>query len=257
MIEAFTTPWGTRLEVHRQLDSTSRRAWQLGEAGADAGCVVVADRQTGGRGRRGRTWHSPAGLNLYFSLLLRPDLALDVVPALALAAGAALCRSLDLYHLKPRIKWPNDVFANERKLAGILAELKPAGQGVDFVVIGIGINVNAGPDSFPLELRGAATSLKIETGREHSRSALLERVLKNLHTMLPQCGSGGLGSGLKDYIEERFFLAGRRVAIVSGKQKVYCRPQGIDTLGRLQVQDDGGCTQFFSAGEAQLLKKEM
>ena len=158
MIEPFRSPWGTEGVSFQTLDSTSRYLWQQALEGAPHGLVVVAEQQVSGRGRSGRQWHSPAGLNLYFSVLLRPHLQLDQVPQLSLVIAAALWKVLADECSGLKIKWPNDLLCQGRKLAGILAEMKPGIGKAEFVVVGIGLNVNAKVSDFPSELQSLVTS---------------------------------------------------------------------------------------------------
>src|SRR5207248_2338013 len=143
--------------------------------GAPEGTVVVAERQTGGRGRLGRAWESPAG-NLFLSLLLRPtpDLRVSLIP---LAAGLAVADAMEAEGATCRLKWPNDVLAGGKKLAGILSEATSSAAGVDGVVVGIGANVGLDPKALPEDVREAATSLAAETGRVHAVSTVAAAVL--------------------------------------------------------------------------------
>ncbi|MCI5142765.1 MAG: biotin--[acetyl-CoA-carboxylase] ligase [Candidatus Electrothrix sp. ATG1] len=140
--------------------STNTVAVNMAEQGAEHGTVVHADRQTGGKGRGGRQFSSPVG-GLYFSLILRPDLDVTVLPLITLAAGTCLCTSIREAAAVPVVmKWPNDLYLRERKLAGILVDSGPIRKGqADFIVIGVGLNVTTAPEQFPLELRSKSISL--------------------------------------------------------------------------------------------------
>ena len=167
---------GTHLAVHGVVDSTNQVATALAENGAPHGMVVVAEMQTQGRGRFGRAWLSPPGVNLYFSILLR-RLATPFITWLPLLAAVAIVRAVEhISGLQGRVKWPNDVIVDRThpplKLAGVLAE---ATEGT--LVIGIGVNVNMTADVLPLDLRSIATSILMETGRSVDRSELLARIL--------------------------------------------------------------------------------
>src|SRR5262245_30528802 len=175
-----TRQLGRTYEWHAVCASTSDLAAERARAGATAGLVICADAQTGGRGRLGRSWHSPAGENLYFSLLLRPARPAAEIPPLTLLAGAAVARAVAPLGVSPRLKWPNDVQLVEgdgtrRKLAGVLTEMASAGNRVEHVVVGVGINVNA--TAFPPELADRATSLRGALGRIIDRAEILSAVL--------------------------------------------------------------------------------
>src|SRR5262245_57579807 len=177
---------GHAFEWHAVCPSTSDLAAERARAGAPAGLVICADAQTGGRGRLGRSWHSPAGENLYFSLLLRPARPASEIPPLTLLAGAAVARAVAALGVSPRLKWPNDVQlvdgqGRRRKLAGVLTEMASAGDRVEHVVVGVGLNVNA--TAFPAELADRATSLRGALGRPIDRARLLAAVLNDFEPL--------------------------------------------------------------------------
>ena len=155
------------------------RDWAL--AGARDGAVVVAARQTRGRGRRERTWDSPAGTGLYASFVLRTDGPAEQAPNLAIVAGMAAFRALEKAGVKNlRIKWPNDVLANGRKICGVLVEPRLGAGRIEFAVVGIGINVGQGADDFPPDLRLPATSCRLENA-PISVDGMLELLVQSLH----------------------------------------------------------------------------
>ena len=254
MIEPFRSPWGTEVVAFQSLDSTSRYLWQQALDGAPHGLVVVADQQVSGRGRRGRQWHSPAGLNLYFSVLLRPHLKLDQVPHLSLVTAAALWKALADECSGLQIKWPNDLLCRGLKLAGILAEMKPGSSEAEFVIVGVGLNVNARVSDFPSELQGLVTSLSSECGRDFDLSALLDRLLRELALFEESFCRDGLQGSIQDLINRNFFLAEKNVVIHSGAYRIACRAHSIDDSGRLLAITEDGQEMVFAAGEAWLEK---
>src|SRR5512147_472545 len=155
---------GQVLHHFEVISSTNDHARELAEEGAGHGEVVIAESQTGGRGRRGRPWVSPPGRNAYFSVILRPDLPPSRAPELTLLASVALCDALRQANVPAAIKWPNDLLVGDRKIAGILTELASEPERVHWAVVGIGVNVNAAAEDFPAELRDVATSVRIERG---------------------------------------------------------------------------------------------
>ena len=168
---------GSRLEFLEEVDSTNRRAMSLAEQGAPHGTVIIADAQTQGRGRLGRQWISPPGVNLYISILLQRRLFNDAVTWIPLVTSLAVRRAVyEVASLSTKLKWPNDVEVHRdtsrRKLAGVLAESSDKA-----LVVGIGINVNMSLEAFPLELRSSATSVLLETGRPVNRERLAAVVL--------------------------------------------------------------------------------
>ena len=162
-----------------EVDSTNTYAAKLAVDGVPDGTVVVSECQTAGRGRFGRKWESPPGVNIYLSVILRPDIPPAETPLITLAASTALTRALrGLYNLPAAIKWPNDVLINGRKMSGILTEMSSGPDRVRHVILGVGIDVNMPAGSFPEEIRGISTSVMLELGREVDRAVLLRRFLE-------------------------------------------------------------------------------
>ena len=158
------------------IDSTNEEAKRRGEAGAPDGSVYVADNQTSGKGRRGRTWISPAGEDIFFTILLRPELPLSSVSMITLVAASAVSEAIDkVTGLDSKIKWPNDIVLNRKKVCGILTEMNMEIDSVAYVVVGIGINVNR--MEFREDIADMATSLKKESGHTVERAALLSEIL--------------------------------------------------------------------------------
>lgn len=222
----------------RVCDSTNERARELAQAGAASGTVVTADEQTEGRGRRGRTWSAPAGTALLYSAILRPlDAAHLLLP---LSVPLAVCEAVEsLASVECRVKWPNDVWIDERKVAGILIEARPPG----WAVIGIGVNVAIPPDAFPDDLRWPATSV----GGEATPHGALD----------------ALNSALAEWVEadddrvvtefrRRDALAGRDVSWEGTGEPGIGAAEGIDEQGNLVVRLPDGAEHALGAGEVTL-----
>jgi BirA family biotin operon repressor/biotin-[acetyl-CoA-carboxylase] ligase len=220
-------------------DSTNRVAMEMAENGAKHGTVVVADAQTAGRGRMGRRWTSPAGKNLYVSLLLRPSVPTVDAPRLALVAGVALADAVETMGVPASLKWPNDLYCGGRKAAGILAEMASDPDGVRHVVIGVGLNVNMEEADFPPDLRSTATSLRIRAGRAFRRVDVLARLLEAFGTRYAEFIEGGFPS-LRDGWDRRDFLRGRRVLLRRQGGEGWGTADGLDTVGALRFLPDGG-----------------
>jgi len=231
-------PW-TDVVCLAVTDSTNCVAMEMAENGAPHGTVVVADAQTAGRGRMGRRWVSPKGKNLYVSLLLRPSVPTVDAPRLALVAGVALADAVEAVGIPTSLKWPNDLYCEGRKAAGILAEMASDTDGVRHVVIGVGLNVNMVEADFPTELRGAATSLQIQAGRTFRRVDVLARLLDAFDTRYAQFIGGGFAS-LHDGWDRRDFLRGRRVLLRRQGEEGWGTADGLDAVGALRFLPDGG-----------------
>jgi len=207
---------GRPLHVHGDVGSTNDLALDLLQSGAPHGTTVVADRQTAGRGQRGRAWHSPAGLGLYVSSVLRGDRPVASPTLVVAAVGLGLAEGLErVTGVRIEIKWPNDLWCDGRKVSGILVESRGYRPEAPAFVAGMGINVNHGEDDFPPELRAVATSLAIRTGRRLDRAEVLRSVLEALEPRIEQALRGGT-SDLEDSYRQRSVLRGRRVELLEG-----------------------------------------
>ncbi len=213
--------WVPEARFLPETDSTNRRAMTWAKQGAVAGSMVVADFQTAGRGRLGRTWTAPAGSSLLLSVVLRPDTAPERWPLISLAAGVAVCECLAGLGLGPGLKWPNDVLLGDRKVAGILAE---AAEGV--VILGIGINV--GRVEFPEEIASTATSLENFSGRAFNRLHVLSGLTGKLSGLV-EAPPEGVPAGYREWSR----TLGREVRVDLGTGFIEDRAVDIDPFGGL------------------------
>ena len=246
---------GVILAVHGEVDSTNRVLADLARAGASHGTVVVAESQTAGRGRLGRPWVSPHGVNLYASILMTTTQASSAITWIPLLAAVAIVRALTTQAgLSLRVKWPNDVLVprngGERKLAGILVEAISSSQaGEKAVVVGFGINVNMPPEAFPEDLRATATSLLIETGHPIDRAPLLAEVLGEMERLYDQLHDQGT-SGLAAAYETICATLGRQVRIErAGAGPVEGTAEGLAPDGALRLRTREGKTLEIRAGD--------
>ena len=235
-----------------ETDSTQRVARELARAGAPEGTVVIAEAQTAGRGRLGRTWHSPRGVNLYCSIVLRPALPPAAVPQVALVAGAAVAAALAATPgVEPRIKWPNDVLIDGRKVAGVLTEMEAEVERVHHVILGIGVNLNASRSAFPPELRERATSVLLATGHRVDRAAVTARLLAALEARYGRFLEGGFEVVRSEW-ESYSCLTGTEVRVTSPDGEVAGRVAGLDADGALRLTRSDGTTARIVAGEVTL-----
>lgn len=232
------------------VDSTNRLAAELARAGAEQGTTVVAEQQTAGRGRLGRTWTSPARVNLYCSVVLRPSIPPLEVPRLTLVAGIAVAEAVRATaDVAAEIKWPNDVLIGGRKVAGVLTELEAEADRVRFVIVGIGVNLNATRTDFPPELQRKATSLLLASGVPVDRAAFTARLLTALDAAYASFLRGGFAA-LRHRYEELHCLAGRAVTI-DGTPPLSGTVRGVDADGALLVESAGEVQRVVS-GEVTL-----
>lgn len=233
-----------RLLVRESVESTNDEIRILAEAGAPDGLIVLAERQTAGRGRRGAAWFSPVGESLAFSILVRPEEPKVLWPRLALAAGLAVSEALERFGPQAGIKWPNDVWIGQRKVAGILIEA-----GADFAVVGIGLNVNT--MRFPPTVTEIATSLRIETSREISLSEVLAEVIHKFSRRRLQIGPDF--DELLTAVRQRCVLTGNRVGLITANGPKVGIVEGITPGGELLLQTEHGLERLIQADEVRLL----
>ena len=242
------TKWiGRSLYYYDAIDSTNLQAKRLAEEGAPNGTVVVADQQSAGRGRRGRTWASPAGANLYFTVLLRPKIAPDKASMLTLVMALAVAEGIRSIAI-PGIKWPNDIVIDGRKVCGILTEMSlSAEQGsIDHLVIGVGVNV--AKQEFPKELQGYAVALEEFTCKVN-RSELLNAILEQFEGYYEQfCAQADLSS-LKNSYDALLVNYGRQVRVLDPKGEYDGVARGIRPTGELIVELPDGEIRDVYAGE--------
>jgi BirA family biotin operon repressor/biotin-[acetyl-CoA-carboxylase] ligase len=223
------------VEWPEQLASTSDRLKSLARAGAPEWTAVLAERQTGGRGREGRAWASPAG-GLYLSVLLRPRFAeVGLVP---LAAGVAVAEAVGELGVRAELKWPNDVLASGRKLAGILSEAASGPRGVEWVAIGIGVNVTVEPAALPAELSGRATSLRVEGAPDTPAPAVAAAVLDRLAVWYDALAESP-GRVVSAWRSRSAPWWGGRVEVKTGEGVLEGRLVDVDGDGALVVEVEG------------------
>ncbi len=239
---------GRELEIHDLLDSTNNRAKALAAAGAAHGTAVIADSQSGGKGRLGRSFFSPEHSGIYLTVILRPDCAPDRAGLLTSLAAVAAARAVEKGSgADVKIKWVNDLYLNGKKICGILTEggLGLEAGRLEYAAVGIGINVNR--MEFPPELREIATSIGNETGTSPDRNRLIAEILNELDALY-----GDLETGA--FLEEsrrRSNVIGREVTVIEGGKKYPARAVDIDGQGRLVIETEEGRT-CLNYGEVSL-----
>lgn len=239
-------PWADTIHYLDTVDSTNTYAKALAQSGAPHGTCVLASKQTGGRGRMGRSFSSPAGMGVYLSVILRPGCKAESLMHLTCCAGVAMCDAVEqAAGIRPQIKWINDLVVNKRKLGGILTELSVNNAGfVEYAVIGIGINCCQKAQDFPGELQDIATSLAIITGKTISPADLAGQMLQALADM--------------DITQNELYLRryradcltlGQQVVICRGEERQYGIAIDLDHDGGLIVELPDGDRKTVSSGE--------
>ncbi|MCK9276108.1 MAG: biotin--[acetyl-CoA-carboxylase] ligase [Syntrophales bacterium] len=239
---------GRTIKYYHETPSTQDMAKQIALTGSAEGTVAVAETQTRGRGRMGRAWSSPPG-GIYFSMILRPELSPVEAPKIPLVVGVAVAEAIEkAAGLYPKLKWPNDILINGKKIAGILAEMSAETDRVEWIVIGIGINVNTRRAAFPEELKTIATSLRAETGLSLKRVEILQSILFEIENSYENFLTEGF-EPIRRRWKELSHMIGANVTVTRGKQRVEGRAVDIDEGGALILQRTGGDLQRITFGD--------
>jgi BirA family biotin operon repressor/biotin-[acetyl-CoA-carboxylase] ligase len=244
---------GRRIVFEREVDSTNRLARDLAIAGAAEGTLVVAESQTGGRGRKGRIWFSPAGEGIYVSLILRPRFQPAEAPKMTLLTGVALAETLvPVVSTRVTIKWPNDVLVAGKKVAGILIEIATEIDAINYMIVGVGLNVNTPAGHFPSDLRKRATSLAVETGHPIARAAILGAFLERFERYYDLVGREGFSPVIRRW-RALSDMTGRPVRVHSFGRSVEGTIAGIDDDGVLLLTGADGAVERVISGDVEFL----
>lgn len=240
---------GSRIICLDETDSTNLQACRLADDNAAEGLVVIADRQSSGKGRMGRKWESPGGVNLYASILLRPPVLPFEAPKLTFLSAVAVCRAIQYCTgLQPTVKWPNDVLLNGAKVAGLLNEMSSETDQVHYVVLGIGVNLNMRSEQFPDDLRYPATSLALASGVHVSRldfTRALLRQIDSLYQVYLARGSAPILSAWSELCD----LTGKTVLVDCNEQQIEGVMTGLAEDGALLVRTKTGKMESVYAGD--------
>lgn len=241
-----TKALGKKLDVYREIDSTNSFTKEAAHYGAVHGTTVIAEIQTGGKGRLGRKFYSPLGMGVYMSVIIRPKLSIDSSLLVTSCAAVAVAQAIERVapELECQIKWVNDIYINGRKVCGILTEasIDVEQGGLEYAVIGIGINVQN--SSFPEELANTATSIKMEIHHNVSRNMLAAEVLNCLEEQLEHIDDGEF---MKEYVR-RSNVIGKKITVTQGDDLFTADCFGIDSKGRLLVRCENGEEKAVSSG---------
>lgn len=247
---------GCQICVYGEVPSTNAVLRDMARAGAPEGTVVLAEGQSAGRGRGGKTWFSPFGVNLYASVLFRPAIPPKSVPVFSFIASLALVDTIVGIGLPAAIKWPNDVLVDRGKVAGALVDLATSGERLEHVILGIGVNLNVSRADLRAALGDAgraAGSLREALGREIDRNAFTAAFLTFLDRWLTTYRQVGEGAVLRAW-RDRDILTGRRVEVREGTSVFEGRAIGVDAWGHLQVENSRGEILRVLAGEVRIVE---
>jgi len=242
---------GKKVFFYPSLDSTNVKAFELARSGEPDGTAVIADGQTKGKGRIGRRWESPPGVNVYTSIILRPDCPPQAAQNLTFLSAVAVAEAVGAVCPKrPSVKWPNDILIDSRKVAGILLEMDSEADRVNFVVAGIGVNVNMKERTLPDPVRSIATSLADKSGHEVERTQFVRTLYASIekwYKIYSMEGFGPILAAWKGY----FDAEGKPIRVISFNRTISGICAGVDESGALLVRDPAGALVRIISGDAE------
>jgi BirA family biotin operon repressor/biotin-[acetyl-CoA-carboxylase] ligase len=243
---------GREIISYKRIGSTNAAAYELAQKGLKEGAVVLAEEQTKGRGRLGRSWASPYRCGIYLSCILRPEMSLGEVPKLTIAASVSVAKAIrELTGLQAVIKWPNDILLDSKKVCGILLEMMAEQDRLGFVVVGIGVNVNTARNLLPK----GATSLKEELGEDVSRIRLTQKILENLEREYKRLSKGAFEEIAAEW-KELSEMLGARVKVELPTREFEGQAIDLDSSGSLLVRLDNGFIEKTSSGDVVLVRRK-
>lgn len=228
-----------------QLDSTNTRAKLLGEQGCSSGTLVVADSQNNGKGRRGKGFDSPKGESIYMTALFKPDIPPIKASMITIVAAMAVNSALvEICNIPSKIKWPNDIVVDNKKICGILTEMSTDTDIINYVVVGIGINVNN--PNMPDELKDVAVSVRMASGKKYRRSTIISSVMDYFQIYYDKFLKTQDLSLIKDEYNKILIHYNKEIEVIRGQEKYKAISLGIDNDGELLIEKDGNCEKIIS-----------
>lgn len=241
------------IQVFKTIDSTNTYAKTLAQNGAPQGTVVISEEQTAGRGRMGRSFYSPASTGIYMSIILRPKLSLEDSLLITTSVAVAVSKAIEnIAYIDTKIKWVNDIYFGDKKLCGILTEasIDFESGGLEYAIVGIGINVSTMQKNFPDDIKDIATSIFPNRSPRPVRSALIGEILNNIF----ECCENITDKKYLDEYRQRSFLIGEDIVVINGESKTNAMAVDIDEKARLVVRFDNGEIKALNSGEVSVRK---
>jgi len=243
---------GKKIHLFPSISSTNTLAMEMASKGAPEGTVVIAETQTDGKGRLGRTWTSPPG-NLYLSVVMRPSVPLYKAPLITLMGAVAVASVIgEICRIKADIKWPNDILISGKKVSGLLTEMSAEQDRIRHIVLGIGIDVNMDLEVLPCEIRAHTTTLATETGEKLNRTSFLQELLRAIEHWY-RVFLNDPGDVIKEWKKLNMTL-GNRIMVHGAGEAIEGKAQSIDSEGRLIIRQDDGITRTIAAGDITIIK---
>jgi len=236
------------------INSTNKKAKEIADSSTD-GTVIISENQTAGRGRLGRKWSSPKGKSLLISILLKPEIEPSKVSNITLVGAAALVKALENFDIEGLIKWPNDIIINDKKIAGILTELSAEINQVNYVVMGIGVNLYTNKEEFPEDIRNKAGSILSETGKTIDRKKFTGKFLNYFEKYYKEYFLGNNFDEIIKISKEKSILLGKEVKVIGRDYSYEARVLDITKEGHLLVQKEDGTKEEIYSGEVSVRGK--
>jgi BirA family biotin operon repressor/biotin-[acetyl-CoA-carboxylase] ligase len=243
---------GKDIIYYDTIGSTNSKAKELAERGQEHGTVVISEEQTSGRGRLGRNWVSPKYKGIWMSIILRPNIITENIAQITLLGAAAVQKAILEMGIKTGIKWPNDIVLNSKKVCGILTEMSGEIDHVNYLVMGIGINVNLEEEDIPLELKDMATSLKLGSGKDVDRKLLLANVLNIFEKLYNEFVESGSIKEIIEICRKNSILIGREIELINKGKTSTAKAIDISDDGELVIENEQGMLQFIVSGEVSI-----
>jgi BirA family biotin operon repressor/biotin-[acetyl-CoA-carboxylase] ligase len=234
------------------IGSTNSKAKELAEAGEEHGTVVISEEQTSGRGRLGRNWVSPKYKGIWMSIILRPNIITENISQVTLLGAAAVQQAIMEMGIKTGIKWPNDIVLNSKKVCGILTEMSGEIDHINYLVMGIGINVNLEDEDVPLELKDMATSLKLQSGIYVDRKLLLAKVLNIFEKLYNDFVQSGNIKEIIEICRKNSILIGKEIQLIHRGKVATVKALDISDDGELVIENSEGILEYIVSGEVSI-----
>lgn len=244
---------GNEILMFKEVDSTNTVAEFLAENGTDEGTIIISEIQTHGKGRHGRKWESPKG-GVWLSIILKPDIIPSKAPFITLATGVAVAKTLQNFGAEARIKWPNDILINDKKVSGILTEASTISNKIDYVIVGVGIDNNFSISQFPEELQKISTTLENELKTEVKDTELISKFLNEFEKIYDLFKEEKIDEILNDW-RKMSATIGNHVEIKQGPKSIKGYVVGINDEGALVLEENNGNLREITSGEC-IIKKE-
>lgn len=240
---------GRNVIYYDSIGSTNSRAKELAESGQEHGTVIISEEQTLGRGRLGRNWVSPKYKGIWMSIILRPDIITENISQITLLGAAAVQKAIMKMGIKTSIKWPNDIVLNSKKVCGILTEMSGEVDHINYLIMGIGINVNLEEEDLPEELKDVATSLTLGSGKYVERKLLLANVLNIFEELYSDFVQNGNIKETIDICRENSMLIGKEIQLINRGKVTTAKAIDISDQGELVIENNQGIVEYVFSGE--------